>query len=733
MICFRKSLFLFLFLLLAATACSRDTEHSTSVPMADVATQVKVFSADAWLRDRLPADTIAYLRIPSPWRVLTGPGGKDSDRMFQSQAYVAAIDKMRKDMAADGLSGEAAVPLMGLLYRLGSPVEIATIAAGRLASPATNVYATLILDYPDSAALGVVLGQALSLAAPPSFDAEGYAELALGTAPSFLHFDTASKRLSILGGMYANLDALKALRKSLDEAKVGPQAELALEREIDAGGHGLVLWADIEALRPILGMAATDEYARMALDQVKRVAIGWGSVDGHGRISVRAQIAGAAWTRYLPQAPRKLDLKSSGPARVVFGMAWPTADDIKRMQQALEQDGAPETGKQWAEADGKLVEFTGLHITDWFAPFGPDLVVFSDNAGEFLGLRVHDAAAFKTLLTVLQDKLKAKYQTQQRNGQTIHHLRLPSMLELAQTFGEDTEKLQSEALLKIYARLGSHLYWIEQDGWLLLSGVPQPLMDRAALGADQSLEAFVRGAGGDPAALFTTAGQVSDVARQTYYGWLGVITSLADLGGAEFDLMALPTARELALPQQSALAANLQISAERVQLDLNYAQHPMEFLSGSDGMTVVAVAGILAAIAIPAYQDYVIRAEVASAIAETAALKLAISEQVMSTGKLPADADTLGLGVELPMTSSNGKAEIDFDHGAILVRFGIEAQQKLAGSYLYLLPLQDSSGNVRWRCGNGPVDADELMVELDDDTPGTNVLDRYLPAACRAN
>ena len=125
-----------------------------------------------------------------------------------------------------------------------------------MASPAANVYLTLTLDYADAAALGKVFGEATGGAALV-FDAEGYASLPNAGAPGFLHFDVASKRLSALGGMYANLDSLKAMRKAIADGKVEPRAELALEREIDAHGDGLVIWADVEAMRPILAAAVT--------------------------------------------------------------------------------------------------------------------------------------------------------------------------------------------------------------------------------------------------------------------------------------------------------------------------------------------------------------------------------------------------------------------------------------------------------------------------------------------
>ena len=249
-----------LLLLSLLLACGREAGDTSSVPLASESAQATAFGSGPWLRDRLPPDTIAYLRLPSPWRSALGPAGKTNDRMFQSQAWVDAVARMRADMGKDPLSGEAAIPLTGLLHRLGSPVEIAVVAAGRIASPAANVYATLALDYADAAALGKVLGEAMGGTAV-TFDAEGFASVPDAGAPVFLHFDAASKRLSVLGGMFANLDSLKSLRKTIAEAKVEPRAELGLEREIDAHLGGRT---------PTLADLAKPPYALMVFKEAMR-------------------------------------------------------------------------------------------------------------------------------------------------------------------------------------------------------------------------------------------------------------------------------------------------------------------------------------------------------------------------------------------------------------------------------------------------------------------------------
>ncbi|MEZ5468151.1 MAG: pilin [Lysobacterales bacterium] len=718
-----------LFALVLLSSCGGKHDETSSVPSASVEAQEQAFSQNAWLRDRLPADSILYLRLPSPWRALFGPADKATDRMFQSQAYVTAIAKMRTDFAKDPISGEATQPLAGLLYRLGSPIELTTIAAGRMASPAANVYITMILDYPDAAALAETLRQLPQVDSALAFDNEGYTQIALGTSALFLHFDAASKRLSLLGGMFANLDAFKSLRKGIAEAKVEARPELALEREIDAAGHGMVLWADMEALRPILSMGATDEFARMALDQTKRVALGWGTVAGHGRLSLRAEIAGAGWSRYLPQSARSMDIKSAGTTTAAFTMAWPTGADVQRMQKAFAQDAKDEGAAELDEADAKLKEATGLALADWFAPFGPELAVFSDDAGDFAAIRLQDAAAFKKVLDVLQQKLKAKLDVTERGGASIHHLRLPSLMEVGAALGESEAKIPDELWAQLYARAGSHLYWVEEDGWLVLAGVPQPLIDRASLGAGESLGAFVSASGSDPSATFSAAGVIDDATRRTYYAWLGGLVSLADIGGAEVDMVSLPTARELGLPRQTAMGISVDLSAQRIHLDLNYAQHPGEFLGGADGMTTVAVVAVLAAIAIPAYQDFIVRAEVAEGLAQAAALKVAISEHYYSANALPKSAEDIGM--ELPMSGAGGKVTVDLDAGAILITFNDAAHAKLHESYLYLLPAVNQDGNLSWRCGNALGNTEELLVELEDGI-GTDIADRYLPASCRA-
>jgi type IV pilus assembly protein PilA len=59
-------------------------------------------------------------------------------------------------------------------------------------------------------------------------------------------------------------------------------------------------------------------------------------------------------------------------------------------------------------------------------------------------------------------------------------------------------------------------------------------------------------------------------------------------------------------------------------------------------MIVVAIVGILAAIALPAYQDYVIRSKMSEGVAAIAACKTSVAEYVSTKGSVPANADVAG-------------------------------------------------------------------------------------------
>jgi len=132
-------------------------------------------------------------------------------------------------------------------------------------------------------------------------------------------------------------------------------------------------------------------------------------------------------------------------------------------------------------------------------------------------------------------------------------------------------------------------------------------------------------------------------------------------------------------------------------------------------MIVIAIIGILAAIAIPAYQDYTIRAKVSEGISLAGAAKLAVAETYDSTGSYGADHDALGLPAAVSITGVNVASISVSSTGTITINYAASGLggTPTANSTTIELDPTANAGSMSWDCTGG-------------DTP-----DKYRPANCR--
>jgi type IV pilus assembly protein PilA len=149
-------------------------------------------------------------------------------------------------------------------------------------------------------------------------------------------------------------------------------------------------------------------------------------------------------------------------------------------------------------------------------------------------------------------------------------------------------------------------------------------------------------------------------------------------------------------------------------------------------MIVVAIIGILAAIAIPAYQDYLIRTQVTEGLTMAAASKTAVSEYYANHGQFPGTNVAAGVGTASTIQGKYVSSITIGSGGTIDVLYGHEANQAhLVGEHVGLAPGASANGDIIWQCGRSPAPSGWAIAATSPASGVTTVDGKYLPSSCR--
>ena len=136
-------------------------------------------------------------------------------------------------------------------------------------------------------------------------------------------------------------------------------------------------------------------------------------------------------------------------------------------------------------------------------------------------------------------------------------------------------------------------------------------------------------------------------------------------------------------------------------------------------MIVIAIVAILVALAVPAYQDYTIRAKVGECINGAAVAKLQISEYYETVGVFPPDANAAGTAAP----AGNSQFCVGFGYAGAAGDFDIQIDEAAIGGAATafviepnLRPAANAQGGVDWFCNVGNTAAGAV---------------KYLPSTCR--
>lgn len=689
-------------------ACQNDSNNSTSE--LETASLLKA----SWLNNSLPQSTIAYVRIPSPWFLLSGQdnGFYYAQSNVEHNQQIANIRKATIKTFANPDDPFARQLLEFFALKMESALEVAVVNESLNQGVPAFVVATH-LNYEDLDSFNTDFNRLLSNIPGVSIlqktDAQGKGQFLLKPMNAHYHFDKDNGRFSLLIGM---LD-LKTIQGIADSIKPNSSDILKnLELQIDSSGQGLFLWASVKDWMPLLEQYALNpeisEFKSMGLDKVRALAAGYGSTNNKTRLRVIVDMPREGIRAFIPEASNKFSLKSVGEPQSFALLSIPPYEQVKTIIRNVALIDKKEPDNLLKELDGATQENFGLSMKDLFQMAGPEVVYFRDTIGSFYAYKVSNKDNVYRLVERMEQSGFAQYKVVEKNGHKIHHLAFSFMNE------KPSELMSSSfGFYNLLTRMKSHIYWIEEGDFFVSASVPQLLLERLKKSPSIDLQTYVQKHHGQNLnnALLAINGNFKDLSRSSYHYYLEALMLLAEISDAEFDIFALPTADQLGFSDYGTLGFQIDSSPEQLAIEFTFEQSISDLFLGVGSVQSVAVVGVLAAVAIPAYQDYVIRAKVSSALTEVSALKVEIAEMIaMGIELSDIDNGQHGLLSEYDYATDTID-KIQVKDGVITIFLHVTENYRY-GETVVIKPDVRSSGDIIWSCSEG------------------NLSHKYRPASC---
>ncbi len=660
-----------------------------------------------WLRDSLPDDALVYIRVPELFGFLAMPKGSMLDDALRSRANVENIQRLREGFIAnviDLIPAYAEPVTRQLQEHLQSPIEVAMFML-----PAPSGVTAMTLDVDSNEEFSNILfaagfdGVQRGLAGP--LDDRGVGEVFGMPIPMFLRFEAATGRLLIHSGPAVTAESFDALLENLDSA--GTHRMREMEARIDESGQGIFVWLDSQQALPAARLTMQpDDYAAMfadtGLEKFSSVAFGWGVADGKGRLSYLANLIEGADRGYVPYVETDLRLRSVGEPDALFMLTLPTSAEFTRLETRFLDTAELPDRADWLDAKDELQQSAGFTVEELFDAVGPEMVLVFDGAGEYLAISLRDRRLWERIVDGLIELPGVDVETRRIDGENYYHMRI------AEELPTDLEPGELSPWIILLSRMHDHFYWTSDNDYLYVASVPQILIDRNALRPRTEvatwLEERQRIDVGN--AVLSITGTSRKLPRRYYGLYLEVLEVLSDLSVANVDLWSMPTPRQLNLPEYGSIGLTISLGDPTVGVELTFENNPAELLGGLGG---VAIVGIVAAIAIPAYEDYTTRAQISEGLSLSAGAKAAVAETYQYQGRFPNSSEADAMSIYSSAGKYTMSVIVEPDTGVIIATYYDDVA---SGGQVFLTPEVGAGGNIFWSCS------------------GT-FADKHLPAACR--
>lgn len=666
----------------------------------------------AWLGERLPADALAYKRIPHPLGMFATPKGNSLDPALRSAANAENVSRIQQGILDNVLPLLPALDdprFRFLLGELVSPLEIAVFAA-----PAPSALIAMHVDFHsaddfETFIAGFAASETpLALAAP--LDAQGTGQMLGLPAPAFVQFDAKTGRVVMQVGPAVTAASFASQLQGLVPGAGSRMHDI--EKQLDESGQGWFFWIDAEQTLPVAQMFMPPEQLAQlqatGLDKVRAAGIGWGVANAKGRLGIVLDVAPDGNRQYLPFIRNELNLSSVGKPDAIGLLSLPTAEELTRIESLILESMEQEDRDEWYELKDTLKEEIGVSIEEIFSALGPEVVAIFDSVGDYGAIRLRDKALFDRLMQALAKTGGKAPDSHKAHGKTFYHWSMPG--DLATLDPEAMADMGPAAELLMRQR--EHFYWVQDGDFLYVASVPQPLLDRMAKGADTRIDKWLleQQRIDTSTSFIALAGNTRKLPMRLYHIYIELLQLLADMSDTEIDVWKMPTAKQLSLPDTGALSFTVNLGDPYVSLGMSFESSPVEVLFGGGAGTIAAV-GVVAAIAIPAYQDYTVRAHVSEGLILAAAVQDEVEEYYLTAGELPPPSVAAQMGAAI-VGEHTESVRVMPGTGIVVISYFEDSVSD--GGELYLEPYIDDEGYIEWVCSG-------------------SFADKHLPAACRGN
>ena len=723
------------------SACGSDEKKSASIESSTSGTVKKTVTTTVEMADKdfiskpaslsknLPASTMTYLRLPTLKNSLS-PTGTALDPAIGNKAMAEQIKAIYSPLfkKVTGLTEGAHKFLAELLLSNAvSPIELALLQPPNPQMPFPTIVIKLGVENESHDSIQAKidgLSQEFPVVVSKKLSKSESGQFAIGPFTMFVDFDEKAESLSLVGAHMAvmNAESYQQVLSSITPNDQHPM--LKLEKEVDTSGKGLFAWFGIDKMLPLYKSAippqTLSELQASGIDQAKSVVIGSGAADGKAKLSMLIEMPDAGFKQYIYKPNNSYDFTTAGEPRYVLSLALPTKEQITQTEVLISKNLPKEIFEEWMNTKTQFSLLSGVSFDDIFKAINSELVAFGDDSGDFIAIKLNDKAAFKTVLDNLVYKFQLKYEVREHKGQQYHHLVIPNASGLHNI---QLEKLAAnDPVMKAYLYFlqtfqgHSHAYWIESGDYLIMASIPQLLMDRLAhenmTNVSNWLEKTQKV---DPSkSLFLIATTIDDLPKTIYKFQLGMMNYLNDVANSNaaadpedatqekasadktgFDIFKLPTPAELNLPKYGTYSMQYDISDTRMALNITSDFSAADILLTNNGLTTVAITGILAAVAIPAYQDYTLKAKVQESYIGLKSYTHSVEAHYMSNKKFPSSNDIANFDLE-PFSEIAYSLTIAPDTGIITGIF----DPKMNGVDLLTLRLipEISGEQIFWSC-----------------------------------